>query len=186
LPTEAGNVRYVAFLRAINVGGHTVTMARLKQIFEGMGFSDVETFIASGNVIFATPMKDAARLKKKIEAQLEKVLGYEVTTFLRSDAEVARIAAGTPFPAAKVKASKTLLVGFMDAPFSSDTAKSWLALKTGADDFHSDGREVYWLCRDGQGQSKYFNTSFEKMLKIRLTFRNMNTVVRLAAKYPPA
>jgi uncharacterized protein (DUF1697 family) len=183
---EPADVRYIAFLRAINVGGHMVTMARLKQIFEAMGVSDVETFIASGNVIFTTKTKDAARLKKKIETQLEKVLGYEVTTFLRSDAELARIAAGTPFPAAKVKASKTLLVGFMDAPLSSDTAKSWLALKTDADDFSTDGREAYWLCKDGQGQSKYFNTSFEKMLKIRLTFRNMNTVVKLAAKYPPA
>ncbi len=179
-------MRYIAFLRAINVGGHTVTMARLKQIFEAMGFSDVDTFIASGNVIFSTRTKDAAALKKKIEAQLEKVLGYEVTTFLRSDAEVARIAAGKPFAAAKVKASKTLLVGFMDAPFSSDTAKSWLALKSDADDFYADGREAYWLCKDGQGQSKYFNVSFEKMLKTRLTFRSMNTVVRLAAKYPPA
>jgi uncharacterized protein (DUF1697 family) len=179
-------VRYIAFLRAVNVGSHTVTMARLKQIFEAMGFGDVETFIASGNVIFSTKTKDAAALKKKIETQLEKVLGYEVTAFLRSDAELARIACAKPFPAAKVKASKTLLVGFMDAPFSSDTARSWLALKTDADDFYADGREAYWLCKDGQSQSKYFNVSFEKMLKIRLTFRNINTVVRLAAKYPPA
>jgi uncharacterized protein (DUF1697 family) len=179
-------VRYVAFLRAINVGGHTVTMARLKQIFEAMGFSDVETFIASGNVIFTSKTKDAAALKKKIEAHLEKVLGYEVIAFVRSDAEVARIAAGKPFSAAKLKAGKTLLVGFMDVPFSPGTAKSWLALKSEADDFHCDGREAYWLCKEGQSQSKYFNVSFEKMFKVRLTFRNMNTVVKLAAKYPPA
>ena len=178
-------MRYIAFLRAINVGGHTVTMARLKQIFEAMGFSDVETFIASGNVIFTTKAKDAVALTKKIEAQLEKALGYEVATFLRSDAEVARIAAGQPFAAAKIKASKTLLVGFMDAPFSPATAKAWLALKTDAEDFHCDGREAYWLCRDGQGQSKYFNTNLEKILKTRMSFRSMNTVVRLAAKYPP-
>ncbi len=180
------DVRYVAFLRAINVGGHTVTMARLKQLFEAMGFSDVETFIASGNVIFTARSRDSVALKKKIEAHLEKVLGYEVTAFVRTDAEVASIAAAKPFSAAKLKASKTLLVGFMDAPFSPDTTKSWLALKTDADDFHSDGREAYWLCREGQSQSKYFNVSFEKMFKVRLTFRNMNTVVRIAAKYPPA
>jgi uncharacterized protein (DUF1697 family) len=179
-------VRYVAFLRAINVGGHTVTMARLKEIFEAMGFTDVQTFIASGNVIFTTRVKDAAALKKKIESQLEKALGYEVIAFLRSDVELAALAAYKPFSAAKLKASKVLLVGFMDAPFSGDTAKAWNALKTDHDDFHAFGREAFWLCKEGQSQSKYFNVNLEKLLKIRFTFRNMNTVAKLAAKYPPA
>ena len=178
-------MRYVAFLRAINVGGHTVTMARLRELFEQMGFSDVETFIASGNVIFTTRAKDSAALQKKIEAHLEKVLGYEVITFLRSDAEVASIAAYKPFSAVKLKASKVLLVGFMDAPFAGETAKAWNALKTDHDDFHAFGREAFWLCKEGQSQSKYFNVNLEKLLKTRFTFRNMNTVAKLAAKYPP-
>lgn len=179
-------MRYVAFLRAINVGGHTVTMARLRELFEQMGFSDVETLIASGNVIFATRARDAAALEKKVEAHLKKSLGYEVKTFLRTDAEVAAIARFQPFPSAQTEASKTLLVGFMEAPFSAAAAKAWLALKTDREDFKARGREAYWLCKDGQSQSKYFNVSFEKMLGTRLTFRNMNTVGKLAAKYPPA
>jgi uncharacterized protein (DUF1697 family) len=178
-------MRYVAFLRAINVGGHTVSMDRLRQLFEGLGFTDVATFIASGNVIFTTKSKDATALQKKIEAHLQRELGYEVKTFLRSDADLVRIACCQPFPAAKIKAARTLLVGFMETPLSAEAAKIWLALKTKEDDFHTNGCEVYWLCKNGQGQSKYFNVSFEKMLKARLTFRNMNTVAKLSAKYPP-
>lgn len=178
-------MRYIAFLRAINVGGHMVSMDRLRQLFEGLGFADVETFIASGNVILSTRAKDPRALENKIEAHLHKSLGYEVKTFLRSDAEVTRIASIKPFPAARIKAAKTLLVGFMAAPFSAASAKQWLAFRTADDDFHTDGCEVYWLCRNGQSQSQYFNVSFEKMLKTPLTFRNMNTVARLAAKYPP-
>lgn len=178
-------MRYVAFLRAINVGGHTVSMDRLRQLFGVLGFTDVATFIASGNVIFTAKSKDANALQKKIEAHLQRALGYEVKVFLRSDADLGRIAAYRPFPAAKIKAARTLLVGFMEAPLSVEMAKVWLALKTKEDDFHTNDREVYWLCKDGQGQSKYFNVSFEKMLKARLTFRNMNTVAKLSAKYPP-
>ncbi|HLA07538.1 MAG TPA: DUF1697 domain-containing protein [Anaerolineales bacterium] len=57
--------KYVAFLRAINVGGHPITMDRLCEFFEELGFSNVETFIASGNVIFETKEKNTASLEKK-------------------------------------------------------------------------------------------------------------------------
>jgi uncharacterized protein (DUF1697 family) len=72
----------------------------------------------------------------------------------------------------------------MAAPLPPASAKQWLALRTPDDDFHTEGAELYWLCRNGQSQSKYFNVSFEKMLKTAITFRNVNTVARLAAKYP--
>ena len=62
--------RYFAFLRAINVGGHLVTMDRLRGVFESLGFSKVETFIASGNVIFESTSKSANSLQAKIEKKL--------------------------------------------------------------------------------------------------------------------
>ena len=72
-------VRYVAFLRAINVGGHTVKMDALRRHFEDMGAANVETFIASGNVIFDSA--DAAdRLERRLEAGLEKALKFPVGT----------------------------------------------------------------------------------------------------------
>jgi uncharacterized protein (DUF1697 family) len=73
--------RYVAFLRAINVGGRTVTMERLRALFSDIGFSNVETFIASGNVIFDSKSAAPTTLEKDIERQLEASLGYSVATF---------------------------------------------------------------------------------------------------------
>ena len=58
--------------------------------------------------------------------------------------------------------------------------------KTDIDDFHTKGREVFWLCKKRQGESTFTNTNMERALKIRATFRGMNTVVRLAAKYRPS
>jgi uncharacterized protein (DUF1697 family) len=68
--------KYVAFLRAINVGGHTVKMDYLRHLFETLGLSNVETFIASGNVIFDSPSRNTKTLEKKIERHLLEKLGY--------------------------------------------------------------------------------------------------------------
>ena len=76
--------RFIAFLRAINVGGgRTVKMQSLRQVFEPLGFCRVATFIASGNVIFETMRKRSKTLERKIEKALQKTLGYEVRAFIR-------------------------------------------------------------------------------------------------------
>src|SRR5262245_62250290 len=110
-------MRLVAFLRGINVGGHVVKMDALKKPFEALGFTGVETFIASGNVIFESRSAPTAALERKIEAKLEAALGYEVRTFLRSAEEVAAVARQRPFAEARVRKAHALYVGFLaEAP----------------------------------------------------------------------
>jgi uncharacterized protein (DUF1697 family) len=176
--------RLVAFLRAINVGGHVVKMDALRGHFEALGFTDVQTFIASGNVVFSSRTKNLTTLERTIEKRLHASLGYEVKTFVRSCAEVAAIAGYTPFAARAVKHARSLNVGFLAAPLDAAATKALLALKTDVDDFHVNGREVYWLCKVGQGDSTMSNLRFEKTMKVGVTFRGMNTVVRLAGKHP--
>src|SRR5262245_61029712 len=116
--------RHIAFLRAINVGGHTVKMATLCELFEELGFTDVSTFIASGNVIFNAPGKNTAALEKKIETHLEKALGYEVKTFVRNLPELAALAAHKAFPEARVKTAGAFCVGFLAEPLSPAALKA--------------------------------------------------------------
>jgi uncharacterized protein (DUF1697 family) len=175
--------RFVAFLRAINVGGHVVKMETLRRLFEALGLRKVETFIASGNVIFESKSADAASLQKKIEAHLQKSLGYEVKTFIRVESEVGTISEYRPFPAARIKTATTFCVGFLNEPLTADAVKSLMTLRTAADDFHVNGREVYWLSTNKQSESTFSNAVLEKLLKTRATFRGMNTVVKLAAKH---
>jgi uncharacterized protein (DUF1697 family) len=175
--------RLIAFLRAINVGGHNVTMAELRGLFEGLSFMEVETFIASGNVVFESRSADITALQRKIESQLLRSLGYEVKTFLRTIPEVESIARDKPFNESQLSSATTLNVGFLADALSAEAEKSLMALKTGIDDFHVHGREVYWLCKAKQSDSKFSNTRFEKILKARATWRNVNTVVKLVAKY---
>src|SRR5213593_4100703 len=117
--------KFVAFLRAINVGGHTVKMDQLRILFEALGFANVETFIASGNVIFETKTTNSKSLERKIEKHLEQSLGYEVTTFVRSVAELAEIARYQPFSEDELTADgNTLFICFVaDRPAKEATKK---------------------------------------------------------------
>lgn len=179
------DLRLVAFLRAINVGGHTVTMDALKAHFRDAGFTNVESFIASGNIIFQSKRTDAAAVERKIERHLEQALGYEVKTFVRTVAEVAEVAAYAPFPPAIVKRARVVYVGFLAAPMTAAARKTLAALATDIDQFHTSGRELYWASLGQQGESKFTNTVFERALKLRTTFRGIKTVVKLAVKFPP-
>jgi uncharacterized protein (DUF1697 family) len=174
-----------AFLRAINVGGHTVTMDDLRRHFESLGLEAVETFIASGNVIFSTPGTELPALERRIEARLRKALGYEVKTFLRTVSEMAAIARYRPFPDDEVRSAGALCVGFVAEPLGAGATRALATLQTEIDEFHVHGREVYWICKLRQSESKFSNVRFEKTTGISTTFRGVNTIARLAAKHCP-
>lgn len=175
--------RFAAFLRAINVGGHTVRMEDLRRLFESLGHEDVETFIASGNVVFTARARDPRGLEARIESHLGKALGYEVATFVRTGPEVAAIAAYRPFPPAELKAAGALNVGFLAEPLTAPAERTLLGMQTDIDVFHVHGRELYWLCRKKQSESTFSNVNFERALKVRATFRGMRTVVNMTERF---
>ena len=179
--------KYVAFLRAINVGGHTVKMDYLRSLFEALGFANVETFIASGNVIFNSPSGSAKTLEKKIETSLQESLGYAVVTFIRSTSELTEIANYKPFPDAELNApGHSLYIGFLAASASDAAKQKLLALRLKMDDFHLHQSEVYWLCRFTKfSESEFSSARLEKTLGMPVTLRNSTTVRKLAAKYSP-
>jgi uncharacterized protein (DUF1697 family) len=172
-------MRYIAFLRAINVGGHVVKMDRLRALFVEMTFTGVETFIASGNVIFESPSTDAAALEKRIEKHLEKSLGYEVGTFLRSCDEVAAVASHAPFEA---KGDCSEHVVFLKSPPDKVLAKTVMALCADGDDFRAHRRELYWQRRGLMSESTVA-VPFAKAFGANGTMRSLTTVRKLAAKY---
>ena len=172
--------RFVAFLRALNVGGHTVEMARLKKLFEQLSFTAVETFIASGNVLFDAPRTTPAVLERKIAAHLEKSLGYGVATFLRTPEELAATLAHRAF--AKERAGSTLHIGFLGAPATAAATKLVLALTSDIDDFHVHGRELYWRCAGRFSDSVVSGPRLEKALGQPTTLRKITTVEKLARK----
>jgi uncharacterized protein (DUF1697 family) len=178
-------MRYIAFMRALNVGGHTVKMDHLRSLFEALGFTGVESFIASGNIIFESPSTDTAGLEERIERHLKASLGYEVPTFLRTSAQVAAAAEYRPFAAADpLPEGHTLMVVFLKGEPTSEEREKVAALRTEGDDFHVHGRELYWWRHGRLSDSLVKPGRMEKALRTPGTARNVTTVRRLAAKYP--
>lgn len=177
--------RYVALLRAINVGGHNVKMAYLQELFGSLGFTNVETFIASGNVIFDSETEDPRILERKIEDHLRGSLRYEVATFVRTVSELESISRYRPFDPSDPEAGRAFLyIAFLHAAPSVEAEQKLTTYRTEVDDFRVHGREVYWLCRKKISESSFSGALLEKVLVMPATMRNSTTVERLAAKYP--
>jgi uncharacterized protein (DUF1697 family) len=178
---------YIAFLRGINLGSRRVKMDGLRAHFEALNFTDVETFIASGNVIFSSRATDPDKLVATIAAHLEKSLGYPVDTFLRTRSEVSAIAARHPFGSAVIEdPSHTLHVGFFARELTSAQASGLLACRSPHDEFRVEGREYYWLCRGLKShESKIWASAELRALRLpSSSMRSFTTIRKLAALYP--
>lgn len=176
--------KYIAFLRAINVGGHTVKMDYLKSLFHAMDFNNVETFIASGNVIFDTDAEDKKKIEKKIEEHLKSELGYEVKTFIRTPNELKDIINFRPFKTIDHTLKvNTLMIAFLPETPLPGAQKNLQVFKTETDDFLINGTEVYWLTGKKISDSKFSGALLEKTLGMPSTMRNSTTVRKIAEKY---
>jgi uncharacterized protein (DUF1697 family) len=172
--------RYVAFLRAINVGGHVVKMDALRRIFAGMGLANIKTFINSGNVIFDSATTSPQALEEKISRELRKALGYDVAVFIRSVPEVTAIAEHAPFASAQLK-DGALFVGMLPEPPGADDKKTIASLETPVDKLRVHKREVYWYAVKNFREALFSPARMEKLLGKPATFRNINTIRRIAA-----
>jgi uncharacterized protein (DUF1697 family) len=176
--------RYVAFLRGMNLGGRRIKNEELRRHFEEMGFEEVATFRASGNVVFATPTREAeGKLARRVEAELGERLGYEVPVFLRSVEEVAAIAAREPFDSEALARSKGKpQVSFLGKKPSAAAKKKALAAATEENLLAIEGRELHWLPSGGISESDLDWKPIEAALGPG-TIRTMGTVAQIAAKY---
>jgi uncharacterized protein (DUF1697 family) len=176
--------RYVAFLRGMNLGGRRIKNEELRRHFEETGFEEVATFRASGNVIFTSVGREAeSKLAQRVEAELDKRLGYDVPVFLRSIAEVMEIAAQEPFDPKRVEKSKgKLQVSLLTKRPTAAARKKALALATDEDLLAIEGRELYWLPSGGLLESGLDLKAIEALLGTD-TRRTMGTIEQIAAKY---
>jgi uncharacterized protein (DUF1697 family) len=175
--------RYVAFLRGINLGKRRLTMSRLASLFEELGFADVATFIASGNVLFSCRSGDTRKLKARIAKHLEVSLGYDVDTFVRTAADVMAVGKFVEFDN-QVRQVGALNVGFFHERLPLAKERKLAAVRTDNDQFRVIGREYYWYSRVGVAKSEVWKLPEVKALQLpSSTVRNMNSIRRLVAKH---
>jgi uncharacterized protein (DUF1697 family) len=175
-------VRYLALLRGINVGGgNIIKMADLKGCFEEMGFAAVATYIQSGNVLFRSGEKDAARLVNRIERALSGRFAYAARIVLRTHGQLAHVVEHAPAGFGKALDRYRYDVIFVKEPLTETEAMKSVSTKPGVDTAHK-GKGVLYFSRltSKAAQSRLTRIVGLPVYK-HLTIRNWNTTTRLLA-----
>ena len=174
-------ITYIAFLRAINVGGQKlIKMEVLRRIFESLGLKNVRTYIQSGNIVFASTSTNSTALTRKIEKKLKEVTGHEVTVILRKFSEIEVLVKQNPFRKIKPGSDGVLFVVFLSA---MPTTKPKLPLVSKPENLEvltiKDGAAFVVSRRKKNGLFGYPNNFVEKQLGVSGTTRNWSTVNKI-------
>ncbi len=168
---------YISLLRGINVGGSKVlSMDTLCELYIGLGYHHVRTYLQSGNVVFHSPMVDQSSLVSQIESAIQRLCGYSVQVFIRQPQDVQPILQNNPFLARKdVDASKLHVAFLYRAP--AEAAWSQLSIPHNIpDQLVRRAMEIYLYYPNGFSKAKISTAYLEKVLGVPITARNWNTV----------
>jgi len=173
--------KYISILRGINVGGNRkILMKDLKVLFEKLGFSKVETYIQSGNVVFESDLKLLnTDLEVKIQQAIVGTFGFDAPVIVRTADEWAKSIVNNPFwkeKDADIDRLHLTCLKEVPSPELLDKIKQFQYLP---DRYEIVGNDVFIFCAAGYGTSKLTNPFFESKLKVQATTRNWNTVMKL-------
>lgn len=172
--------KYVALLRAVNVGGNNmIKMDALKEMFFSLKFKNVVTYIQSGNIIFETKETEEGKLLSKIEKEIAKVFGLQIDVFLRSEDEVKIIIDDKPFLNVEGREDVKLNVSFLAGMPDEGQAQHFMSLSNEVDTFILKGRELFTVTLKEAPKSLLSDALIKKHLKLKATTRNWNTVNKL-------
>lgn len=169
-------MKYVAFLRGINVGGkNKIKMETLREVCSAIGFENVKTYINSGNIIFETSKTDDKKLAEKIEKAIEKEFGLNIKTIVRSIGEIENIVENNPFDG-QFENDKDLHVFFLDEEMPTEKAELLLSNNNENEMYFVRNREIFCLLKISVLDSLMGKDYIGKKLKVSATARNWRTV----------
>ena len=169
---------FISILRGINVSGQkSIKMIDLRVLYEGLGFTQVQTYIQSGNVVFEAEELDRQKVISAIQIAISKKYGFDVPIQLRSKEEMKRIIDNLPFPGERQL--NRLFVTFLAEIPAHIPMDEIEKLKAADDEIAFKNREIYLYVPAGYGKSKLNNNSLERKLKVEATTRNWKTVNKL-------
>lgn len=174
-------IKYVAFLRGINVGGNKlIKMADLREVFAGSGCRNVSTYIQSGNVIFEAKEINADAVARKIEKQIQQSLGHEVTVMVLTAAELKACVKGDPFKNIQSDEDAVSFVTFMSAEPIKRPRLPFIIAKENVEVLAIRNRTAFIVCRrKPNGTFGFPNAFLEKELGVAATTRNVRTVMKI-------
>lgn len=172
-------MRFLALLRGINVGGHKkVPMAELRAVAQGLGLTNVATYIQSGNLLFDAPA-GAAKHEAALEAALADHFGFEVAVLVRTAKQVRALPAANPFRAEAAATPKLVMLMLTKAAPRADAPVA-LAERATADERAALAGGALWLhLPNGSARSKWTPALLARLAGSTTTTRNWNTLLKL-------
>jgi uncharacterized protein (DUF1697 family) len=171
--------QFAVLLRAVNVGGrNTVPMARLRELAAELGYTDVSTYLQSGNLVVTTDISKPAEIEAAVAGAIRDDLGVDVAVLARSRKELAAVVADNPF-ADKTSDPKRLLVNFLTAKPAAATLKALDREEFDPERFEFGDRCMYQWLPNGVGRSRLATAPWDRRLGVRGTGRNWKTVLAM-------
>ena len=171
---------YISILRGINVSGQKmIRMEALKQMYNGLGFKNVQTYIQSGNVIFQHKTTETQKLENKISKKIIEQFSFEVPVIVIAFEEFKEIAKNNPFISDQSKDAAYLHVTFLSALPEKNNIEKISEGKYHPEELFILDKAIYLYCPNGYGNAKLTNTFLESKLKVMATTRNWNTTKEL-------
>jgi uncharacterized protein (DUF1697 family) len=174
---------YIAILRGINVSGQKmIKMSELKKVFEELSFTNVKTYIQSGNIIFDAEMQNDQVLQQLIYDAVLKTFSFTVPIIILENKELKVIQEQNPFLSSRSEEITKLHVTFLDTiPKKELIGQLKEKAQFLSGEWIIDGKTIYLFCPDGYGKTKLSNNFFENKLKVTATTRNWKTVNELVS-----
>lgn len=172
-------MRWAALLRGINLGKRQLKSAELRAVIEGMGFTDVKTLLASGNVVFTAPDTNPKALEAQIHDALATATGLKSEIFVRTPEDMAQVVAANPFPDAATDRPSFLVVTFHRKPVDTAAVDALMATHDGPERARAISRELYIDFPEGQGRSILHAPLGKATRDPVTTARNWNTVLKI-------
>jgi uncharacterized protein (DUF1697 family) len=171
-------MKYVAFLRGINVGGKTIIkMEELRKVFASLGFTNVKTYIQSGNVVFESDKNDQAKLAEIIANAVESNF-FKTPIMIRSIDEIKQAIANNPFANEQFE-DKLFHIVFLNEKLTDEKIEMLLSNNSEKEIFAVINREIYCLLRENVSGSLLGKKYIDNKLKVAATARNWRTIHKI-------
>jgi len=171
---------YIALLRGINVSGQKkIIMAELREHLKQLDFSDIQTYIQSGNIVFKFKKISPSKLETMITELLKREYDFQVPCIIRSKKEIENIISNNPFKEQAAENFKSLYFVLLKNPPKKEQLKSLESIDYPNEYFEFNKNHVYLYLPNGAGRAKLNNNFFEKKLEVNASTRNLRTLIKL-------
>ncbi len=171
---------YISLLRGINIGGHKkIKMDSLRENFSSLGYSNIKTYIQSGNIVFCSREEDKTKLETEISSMIMDKYGFDVPVLVLNSDEINEVIANNPFANSTNHNKDFIHITFLSKEVKDINNLEIESKKESEDEYKIINKAIYLYLPKGYGNTKIHNNFFEKLLKTQATTRNWKTCLEL-------